>query len=334
MREVTFVKYHHDRWKKFEQLLISKDTDNPDEISSLYVQLIDDLSYARTFYPDSPTYKYLNQLSGRAHQLIYKNKKEKSNRIINFWKKELPLLFYSYHKQLLISFIIFTVAALIGAVSAAYDDSFVRIILGDDYVNMTIENIKNGNPLGVYGGGDEGLMFWRIVTNNIEVALVTYILGMFFSVGAGYKLFTNGVMVGSFQYMFYQFGTRETLKESMLTIWLHGTIEISVCIIAGCAGLAMGNGLLFPKTYPRLYSFRKGATDGLKIVIGTVPFFIVAAFIESFVTRHARASQLFDILLILCSLSLIIGYFIILPVRLNRKLINTLNPSLHGQANS
>jgi len=54
MREVVFVKHSNDRWKKFEQLLINKDTDNPDEISSLYIQLIDDLSYARTFYPSRP----------------------------------------------------------------------------------------------------------------------------------------------------------------------------------------------------------------------------------------------------------------------------------------
>jgi len=327
MREVTFVKYHHDRWKKFEEFLNSKDTDNPDEISSLYIQLIDDLSYARTFYPDSPTYKYLNQLSGRAHQIIYKNKKEKSSRIVNFWKKELPLLFFQYHKQLLIAFIIFIISALIGAVSAANDDSFVRLILGDGYVNMTIENIKNGNPMAVYGGHDEGFMFFFIAMNNIKVALLTYALGIFFSAGTAYLIFYNGVMLGSFQYFFYQYGV---LKESLLTIWLHGTIEISVCIIAGCAGLAMGNSILFPKTYSRAYSFRKGAGDGLKIVIGTVPFFIVAAFIESFVTRHERASQLFDTLLIFLSLSLIIGYFIIYPIRLNRKLNNTLNTPLHG----
>jgi len=317
MREVVFVKHSNDRWKKFEQLLSNKDTDNPDEISSLYVQLIDDLSYARTFYPQSPTYKYLNELSGRAHQTIYRNKKEKRNRIINFWKTELPLLFYKYHKQLLIAFGIFLVSAILGAVSSAYDDSFVRQIMGDNYVNMTIENIKNGHPLAVYNGGEEGYMFLRIAQNNITVAFVTFATGILFSIGSVYYLFTNGIMLGAFQYFFYQYGV---LKESLLTIWLHGTIEISVCIISGCAGIALGNSILFPGTYTRLQSFQRGANDGLKIVFGTVPFFIIAAFIESFVTRHERASQLFDVLLIISSLALIIGYFIIYPVRLNRKL--------------
>jgi len=317
MREVVFVKHSNDRWKKFEQLLLSKDTDNPDEISSLYIQLIDDLSYARTFYPQSPTYKYLNELSGRAHQIIYKNKKERRNRIIGFWKNELPLLFYKHQKQLLIAFIIFGISALVGAISSAYDDSFVRQIMGDNYVNMTIENIKNGHPLAVYNGGDEGYMFLRIAQNNITVAFITFATGILFSIGSAYYLFTNGIMLGAFQYFFFQYGV---LKESLLTIWLHGTIEISVCIISGCAGIALGNSILFPGTYTRGQSFRAGANDGLKMVLGTVPFFIVAAFIESFVTRHARASQVFDGLLILLSLALIIGYFIIYPIRLHKKI--------------
>jgi len=317
MREVVFVKHSNDRWKKFEQLLLSKDTDNPDEISSLYIQLIDDLSYARTFYPQSPTYKYLNELSGRAHQIIYKNKKEKRNRVIGFWKNELPLIFYKHQKQLLFAFIIFGISALIGAISSAYDDSFVRQIMGDNYVNMTIENIKNGHPLAVYNGGDEGYMFLWIAKNNITVAFVTFAAGILFSIGSAYYLFTNGIMLGAFQYFFYQYGV---LKESLLTIWLHGTIEISVCIISGCAGIALGNSILFPGTYTRGQSFRVGANDGLKMVLGTVPFFIIAAFIESFVTRHARASQVFDGLVILLSLTLIIGYFIIYPIRLHKKI--------------
>ncbi|HTB06748.1 MAG TPA: stage II sporulation protein M, partial [Bacteroidia bacterium] len=81
MREVTFVSQNIDKWKTFENFLTNKDNHNPDEISNLYVQVIDDLSYARTFYPTSPTAIYLNQLTGKAHQTIYKNKKEKGSRI-------------------------------------------------------------------------------------------------------------------------------------------------------------------------------------------------------------------------------------------------------------
>ena len=316
MREVGFVKQNNYKWKKFEQLLSGKDTDNPDEISSLYIQLIDDLSYARTFYPDSPTYKYLNELSGKAHQLIYKNKKERGSRIISFWKTELPLVFSRYQKQFFICLAIFVISALIGALSVANDESFIRFVLGDSYVNETIENIKSGHPLGIYNSDDSFNMFLHIAKNNIQVSFMAYAFGLLFSVGTVFFLFENGLILGAFLCFFYQYGV---LKESLLTVWLHGTIEISVCIVAGTAGLVMGNSILFPGTYTRLQSFKTGAINGLKIVLGTVPFFLIAAFIESFVTRHARVSQVFDLLVIFSSLTLIIGYFVVYPIRLTRK---------------
>src|SRR3546814_13017991 len=84
-------------------------------------------------------------------------------------------------------------------------------------------------------------------------------------------------MLGAFQFFFYQKGL---LLTSVLSIWIHGTLEISAIIIAGSAGLVMGNSLLFPGTWSRLESFRRGARRGLKIVIGLVPVFITAALLE------------------------------------------------------
>src|SRR5690606_15344093 len=97
-----------------------------------------------------------------------------------------------------------------------------------------------------------------------------------------YFLFYNGVMLGSFQYFFHQ---RGLLMESALTIWIHGTLEITAIVIAGGAGIVMGNSILFPGTYSRTESLMRGARRGVKIVLGMIPIFLVAAFLESFVTR-------------------------------------------------
>jgi uncharacterized membrane protein SpoIIM required for sporulation len=208
----------------------------------------------------------------------------------------------------------FTVAALVGAVSAAYDDTFARLILGDGYVDMTLANVEKGDPLAVYGNEDEINMFFMITINNIRVSFITFVMGVFFSIGTGYFLVYNGIMVGVFQYFCYQHGFLET---SLLTVWLHGTLEISSIIIAGCAGMVMGNSLIFPKTYTRLASFKKGAKQGLKIIIGLVPLFIMAGFIESFLTR--KHLTLFPSLMIIIPSALfIIGYFVVYPIQLNR----------------
>ncbi len=316
MREAAFVRQNKDKWLKFESVLVNNAIIAPDELSDLYIEITDHLSYAQTFYPNSQTLNYLNGLASSAHQKIYKTKKEKKNRFYSFWVKEFPLEFYQYQKQLLITFLIAALFTAIGVYSSATDGAFVRSILGDQYVNMTLENIANDDPMAVYKKMGETNMFLGITINNIRVALNCFILGVMFGIGTIYMLMQNFIMLGSFQYFFYDKGL---LWESVRTIWIHGTIEISVIIIAGCAGLVVGNSILFPKTYTRLTSFVRGIKAGLKIVISTVPFFIVAGFLEGFVTRHTEMPDWLAIFIILGSLALILFYYVIYPKQLYNK---------------
>jgi len=108
------------------------------------------------------------------------------------------------------------------------------------------------------------------------------------------------------------------LFESFMTIWIHGTIEISAIVIAGGAGLAMGNSLLFPGTYSRIVSLKKGAKDGLKIVIGLVPLFIFAGFLESFVTRYTKFPSFIKLGIIGLSAFFIVYYFVLYPIYLKK----------------
>lgn len=317
MKEITFLNQNADKWQQFETLISTKGNSDPDLMADLFIQITDDLSYSKTNYPKSKTTQYLNSIAARVHQEIYKNKKEKSGRIASFWKHELPFIFKDSQKQLLYAFLIFSVSMLIGIVSSAYDDSFVRLILGDGYVNMTLDNIDKGDPMAVYKSMNQIDMFLGITINNIKVAFMCFALGIFFSFGTGAVLFYNGVMLGAFQYFFYAKGL---LLTSMLTIWIHGTLEISAIVIAGCAGLVVGNSLLFPKTYSRSVSFIKGAKQGVKIVVGLVPIFIAAGFLESFVTRYTQMPIWMSLLIIGGSLFFIIWYFIIYPVVLNRRI--------------
>ncbi|MBG6129104.1 putative membrane protein SpoIIM required for sporulation [Aquimarina sp. EL_43] len=319
MREAAFVRQNKDKWLKFESVLVNNAQITPDELSNLYIEITDHLSYAQTFYPNSQTLNYLNGLASSAHQKIYKTKKEKKNRLYSFWVKEFPLEFYQYQKHLLIAFLISVLFTAIGAYSSATDGAFVRSILGDAYVNMTLENIANEDPMAVYKQMGETNMFLGITLNNIKVALNCFILGVLFGIGTIYMLMQNFIMLGSFQYFFYEKGL---LWESARTIWIHGTIEISVIIIAGCAGLVVGNSILFPKTYTRLTSFVKGIKAGLKIVISTVPFFILAGFLEGFVTRHTEMPDWLAILIISGSLALILFYYVIYPRQLYNRLKN------------
>ncbi len=318
MREAQFLKQNADKWKQYEALLSSGD--DTDAIAMGFVELTDDLAYARTFYPTGNTVKYLNGLAAQFHQQIYRNKKEDRGRIIWFWQFELPLLFKKYRKQFFISFLFFLVFALMGALSAKYDENFVRLILGDDYINMTSKNIEKGDPFGVYKNADSLNMFFYIAFNNILVSFLGYVLGIFFSVGSIWMLLRNGIMMGSFQYFFISKG----LGFRFITVvFIHGTIELWSIIVAGAAGLILGNSMLFPGTFKRSVSILRGAKDGLKIVLGLMPLFLIAAFFEGFVTRHTEMPLVINFIILGGSLFFLLWYFIFYPDKLAKK-INTI----------
>lgn len=323
MREAAFVRQNKDKWVKYESLLQNSSSLSPENLSDIYIELSDDLSYSKTFYPASNTTIFLNRLTAQAHQSIYTSKKESGNRFITFFTKEFPLGFRKHQKQLLLSFLIFAGFSIIGAYSSATDAAFVRSILGDGYVNMTLENIANNDPMAVYKKMNETDMFLGITINNIKVSLMAFSFGILAGIGTVFLLMQNAIMLGSFQYFFYEKGL---LWESARTIWIHGTIEISVIIVAGCAGLVVGKSILFPGTYSRLKSFTMGVKDGLKIVISTIPFFILAGFLEGFVTRRTGMPDLLAIAIITISLGLILFYYVYYPLYLTNKTENEPKP--------
>jgi len=141
---------------------------------------------------------------------------------------------------------------------------------------------------------------------------MVFVSGFLLSIGTVWQLFRNGVMLGAFQYFFF---TKGLGWKSVLVIWIHGTLEISAIIIAGGAGFILGNSILFPGTHRRLHSMKRGAKDGIKLMIGLVPIFIVAAFLEGFITRYATMPIWISIMILAGSLTFIVWYFIIYPLR-------------------
>lgn len=312
MREGLFLKKNIDKWKQYQYEAAS----NPDEMAQQFTELVNDLGYAKTFYPHSKVTQYLNGLASKIYLGIYKNKREESSRFTRFWKTELPLTVRKYHRELLYAFLIFTALAVMAAFSAAHDETFVRGVLGDRYVEMTEDNIAKGDPFDVYKDENKVAMFLRIALNNIQVSLLVFVAGIFFSIGTAWFLFKNGVMLGAFQYMFFAKGLG---WPSVLVIWIHGTLEISAIIIAGGAGFILGNSILFPGTRKRIDSLKRGAKDGLKLMIGLVPVFIVAAFLEGFVTRYSTMPQWLSITILALSFNFILWYFVLYPIRLEKK---------------
>lgn len=186
----------HRKWKRAETMVEQAESLSPDELADAYTELTADLAFAQTHFPASRITIYLNNLASALHNRIYRNKREKWSRIITYWIREVPSAMHDARRELVASFIIFVVSALIGVVSAAGDPDFVRLILGNSYVDMTLNNIANGEPMAVYNGSSEFPMFLSITLNNIMVSFNCFAMGLLTSFGTGYMLLNNGIMIG------------------------------------------------------------------------------------------------------------------------------------------
>ena len=309
MKETKFIEQNKEKWLKFEQLLRLNNRD-PDQLSKLFIQITDDLSYARTHYHNRTIRLYLNNLAQQLFYKIYKNKKATGNKFMRFWKEDLPSVVFHSRYELIISLVVFLLSVGIGILSSIHDPEFARTILGNDYVEMTLSNIEAGDPMGVYKTQNESDMLYAITLNNVLVAFRTFVTGILFSLGAIIIIMYNGIMVGTFQYFFI---ARDLGMESFLSIWLHGTLEISSIIIAGGAGIVLGRGFIFPGTHSRFRAFQLSARRGLKLLVGIVPILIAAAIIESFLTRYTELPAVVKLLLIVASLFFMVTYFVYIP---------------------
>ncbi|MDR2207015.1 MAG: stage II sporulation protein M [Flavobacteriaceae bacterium] len=321
MREVAFIKQNKEKWLGIETVVSGNVKKNPDELSSIYINLVNDLSFSQTYYPKSKTTIYLNHLASSIFQKIYKTRRIEKNRLVYFFKTDVPLLMYQYRKYLLYAFGFFIIFTLIGLVSAIYDKDFNDFFLSEGYVNKTVENIKNHNAVGVYQEGSQLGSTISLIFNNIGVGVKMYVYGIFAGVGTLLYLLINGIMLGTIHQLLYEYGEYNALTEFSKGLWLHGVFEIFAMIVEAAAGLILGASILFPRTYSRFNSLVRGFRDSFKIFISTVPFTICAGIIEGFITRYALTMPLFlDLLIIFGTFSFIAFYYFIYPQIVAKKM--------------
>ncbi len=309
MKEKIFIEKNKQYWQGFEQGLKS-DQKKPGRFWHTFVKITGDLAYARTFYPNRSVRVYLNYLSQLVYNDLSKTRKYRDNVWIRFWTHSIPMAMYRNRMSMYLALGVFILAFLAGYLSGVVNPDYVVQILGHEYVSMTRENIASGDPMAVYRSMAPMEMSFAITVNNIRVAFLTFICGILASVGTLGVLLYNAMMIAAFHKLLFDEGI---VREMLLTVYMHGAMEISAIIIAGGAGLVLGKGLLFPGTHTRLEAFQLSSKEAIYIFIGTLPLFVIAGFVEGFVTRLTDIADWLRFLFIITSLGLVVFYYFIYP---------------------
>jgi uncharacterized membrane protein SpoIIM required for sporulation len=277
MRESTFIHKFKKRWELIEH----SEEEDSDKKAIDFIELTGDLSYARTYYPHSKITNYLNDLTLSVYSKLYFSPRGHRNPIFKFWVHDFPELLGRYRKQLWLSTILLFVFALLGAICTRLEPEFIVGIMGSEYLEKTSENISNGKPFGIYESENPVRMFLRIFSNNFFVGLLVFCTGILVGLGSFIHLFKNSVMLGAFFSLFFE---NNLGFDALFVVMLHGTFELMGLIIEAMAGFILGTSFLFPGKLSRKKAFIIGLKESSLIYLGTIPFTLLAAIIESFVT--------------------------------------------------
>ena len=275
-------------WNRLEQLVTlsgrnsvaSLSPTDLQELALLYRQIAADLASVREDRTSTNLAHYLNQLLGRAHNLIYMGRKREQRGILSFYGKTYPAIFRKTFPETAAAFLLFLFAAVAGGLLSLSDPSFARHLLGPgmiesiDQHRMWTDSIVTIKPLASS----------FIMKNNISVSIVTFALGLTAGIGTAWMLLLNGVLLGVVGMCCWQAGMSLSLWSFVAP---HGVLELPAIFIAGGAGFRIARGLLFPGALPRGISLARAGKEGAMLFLGTIPLLFVAGIIEGFVSPSA-----------------------------------------------
>ncbi len=287
MKIDAFVKGKRDVWNRLERLvqahpdLRKAPEEDVAEMIRLYRAVCADYAYARVHYPYDRVVVELTGLVGRAHKRIYGSKPFRWRSVWDFFVRDFPDLVRQNRRFIALAASAFFLSAVLAFVGSLENPDLPRHVLGDVYVDATLDHINDNDPFAVYKQDSSPVMSSFIMTNNIKVTLVAFGLGIFLGLGSLYVMIHNGLTLGAFLFVFFKHGL---LLESASTVMMHGVIELTCVFIAGGAGLMIGRSLLFPGSLSRSDALRVHGLTAIRLVIGIAPLLVIAGLIEGFVT--------------------------------------------------
>ena len=308
MKEEKFIEENSAKWQRLEyynkrlqsQKLKNLPKEDIREFSELYRLTGFHLAYARTHLgPLSKTTRYLNQLTGAAHNFYVHNNSSVMAGVIYYFTNGFPRLVMMYIRYVAAACLVFVGGGIFGYILTRINPVYTPFFLG-----------QFGADIGL---PEYGIVEWDypfasafIMTNNIRVALMSFVWGFSAGVGTLYILLINGMLIGALaNYISYTGG-------DMFLFWAlilpHGFLELAAIFISGGAGLMIGKAVLIPGNITRAHAIIKEAKAASLLLPGIAVMLVIAGFIEGFFTPLA-ISALFKHLFAYFTLVVIIAYF-------------------------
>jgi uncharacterized membrane protein SpoIIM required for sporulation len=250
------------------------------ELIALYQRTTSHLSYAQTNFTDSALTARLSQQVAASGAVIYGSRPRSLRSAGLFFTRTFPAALWRIRRYVLVSAILtFAPAIVIGtwlANSPTALQASAPAAAREAYVNHDFSSYYRSQPASEFAT--------EVYTNNVRVAVLTFIGGIALCIPTVILLVINGANIGQAAGLFAAAGQTSKFYGLVLP---HGLLELTSVVIAGAAGLRVGWTLIDPGDRPRLAALAEEAGRSVVLVLGVVITLAIAGSIEGFVTGSA-----------------------------------------------
>ncbi len=259
--------------------------DEVGELITLYQRVSAHLSHARGQYRDPDLNARLSGVLGEARVVIYRRRGSIVGATGRFFTETFPAAVWGSRRYIAVAAILFILPA-IGMGVWLYNSPAAL----DASVPPELQELIAQEQFADYYSSDAAQNFAGYVTiNNIQVAFLAFALGVVPVVGTASVLGVNGLNVGVMAAVMHRAGEGAQFWGLILP---HGLLEISSIVVAGAAGLRLSWALVAPGDRTRAVAFRDEGMRAVVIVLGLALCFIMAGFIEGFITPSGLPTAL------------------------------------------
>jgi uncharacterized membrane protein SpoIIM required for sporulation len=245
-----------------------------EHFGSLYREAASDLAIARRDFPDDNLTTYLNDLCARAHPMLYRSPPVRPVDVVRWFAVGIPRAFRARRAYVLLS-----LGLMVAGVVAGWLAVDLRPDLRSSLIPQSgFDQLARGQ---VSALPSAPLLGTVIITNNIKVAAVCFLGGALAGLPTALILVANGWMLGTIAAAVHQGGYDLAFWSLIVP---HGVLELSIIVIAGAAGLCVGDAILRPGLLRRGEALSRAAQGSLGLVAGSASLLIVSGIVEAYVS--------------------------------------------------
>jgi uncharacterized membrane protein SpoIIM required for sporulation len=251
-------------------------------LGALYRAAAADLAFARGRFPGDPVTRRLEGLVGRSRHLVYAAPGGGRGSLVRFFARGYWRLVAERWVAILVAIVLVFGPAALAAGWAMHDPPAAIGLVPGDFRSV----VEEERPWDDLPADEQAAFSSAVLTNNIRVAALAFAGGMTLGLLTALMLIYNGILLGAIGGLMTEAGNGTGFLDLVTG---HGVLELTCVVVAGAAGLSFGWSIVEPGRGTRTAALRREAVSTIAILLGTVPWFVLAGIVEGFRAELAEA---------------------------------------------